>query len=699
MKKKNRKMKSKKVPHIENIKFVAGAGSVSIIAAAQAEDGETQEPKKIEMLAYTGGVMAVSYYGDVVIDLAGMEIPSGAIPLFRDHDPERIIGHGTATIKDGQLIVAGIASVDNDLSREFIQSSETGFPWQASLGANPVVGGIDELEKGDTIKVNGQEVAGPAMIIRKSKLKEVSAVPLGADSNTVSKVAACFVNCTEENIMSYEAWLKAGGWDVENLSDEQMKTLKATFEAEGNEPEVKKVAEGNEPEVKKVVAAAPVVDVDGAIKAERVRVAEITAACDTEGLDEESAVKMSEVKASALADGDDLASVQASALKIVRASRATSTFAINSGKSDLGNKGIEAAILMQAGHTDTDLGKSYKDEDLEAGYKNRGLGIKDLMRICCSNEGIAVPMAFGNGTETIRAAFTTTSLSGILSNVLGKELLAGYESVENVSSKLSGTRSVNNFQQVSSYRVVSEGKWEVVAPSGKITHGEIAENSYTNQAKTYGEIITLNRQMIINDDLGALTSLASGMGRGYALTKEQIFWGVVKANANSLYSGDNSNLNTSNGFDAAGLVAAVLAMETLTDVKSNPINVQAKSIVVPSALKFTAQQLIGSAQLMATGDTDTTNIPMSNPFNNRYEVISSPYLDSSIGGAGSATTWYLFADPAAVASYEFAYLNGVSEPTIQTADTDFDTLGMSWRGYGDFGLGEQDPNGSAKNTA
>jgi hypothetical protein len=690
MKKKNPKLSKpnprKRRKHIDFVKFNAGESSVTIKAA----DGEGEEdgPKKIEMLAYTGGVMSVGYYGPIVVDLNGLEIAKGATPLFRDHDPERIVGHGNPVISNGQIMVDGTISVDNDLSREFVQSSEAGFPWQASIGAIPVRGKIDELGDGSKAKVNGREIIGPALIIRKAQLKEVSVVPLGADKNTVSRVAACFTDMEKECVMKFEAWLDEKGFVAAELDDKQLETLKASYEAEGHEDAEK-------------VTSAPVtasVDTDKAVEAgivaERERMAGITAACDTEGLDSESAKKMGEISAKAIADGSSVADVQASALKVIRASRASvPSVAIVADAADKQVPILEAAAIMQVGGKP----EGYKPEEVKAAQAMRGLGIQRLMEICASNEGKSIPQVFGN--ETIKAAFTTTSLSGILSNVADKELLRGYDSVTRVSRELAGTRSVKDFKQVNAYRLVGSGKWDEVAPSGKITHGELADQSYTNQAKTYGEIITLNRQMIIDDDLGAFAGLFFILGRNAAMTEERKFFEVLNGNTGSFYAAGNSNLNTSNAFDSAGLAAAVSAMELQTDDKGNPIAITGTKILVPTALKFTAQQLIGSAQLMAVGDTDARNLPMANPHAGMFEVLSSPYLSNSLEGGSSATTWYLFADPMSVASYEFAYLNGVDQPTLETGSTDFDMLGMSWRGYHDFGLAQQDSRGSNKNTA
>ena len=47
--------------------------------------GEPKRPR-INIVAYTGGVMRVPGWGDVAIDLAGLDA-SGQVPLLADHAP------------------------------------------------------------------------------------------------------------------------------------------------------------------------------------------------------------------------------------------------------------------------------------------------------------------------------------------------------------------------------------------------------------------------------------------------------------------------------------------------------------------------------------------------------------------------------------------------------------------------------------
>jgi hypothetical protein len=43
-----------------------------------------------------------------------------------------------------------------------------------------------------------------------------------------------------------------------------------------------------------------------------------------------------------------------------------------------------------------------------------------------------------------------------------------------------------------------------------------------------------------------------------------------------------------------------------------------------------------------------------------------------------------------------AFLNGQESPVIETAEADFNVLGVRMRGYHDFGVALQDPRGGLK---
>ena len=141
-------------------------------------------------VAYTGAPMRpMGWWADVIIDLDGVQVPSGQRPALRQHDHEQIVGHTTRIAVDGDGIkVAGVFSGQQEHVDGVVVPARNGFPWQLSVGADPVR--TEFLEAGETDEVNGRKVAGPLTISRETLIGEFSFVPLGADRDTSVDVAA-----------------------------------------------------------------------------------------------------------------------------------------------------------------------------------------------------------------------------------------------------------------------------------------------------------------------------------------------------------------------------------------------------------------------------------------------------------------------------------------------------------------------------
>ena len=73
-----------------------------------------------------------------------------------------------------------------------------------------------------------------------------------------------------------------------------------------------------------------------------------------------------------------------------------------------------------------------------------------------------------------------------------------------------------------------------------------------------------------------------------------------------------------------------------------------------------------------------------------FRIESSPYMSNSSYTVFSAVQWYMIADPAVLPMIEIAALNGRVEPTVQSADADFNVLGMQMRGFSDIGVALQE---------
>ena len=178
------------------------------IELAQGPDG-TPAPgslPRFRMVAYTGGTMKVAGWRyPVIVDLAGLAIPSQSRPIRFGHDAASGVGHtdairieassagspsGGPSTGSGQarLVATGVVSRVTPAAQEVVASSRNGFPWQASIGAS-----VEEFEfvrENQKVTVNGRTFDGPVNVVRRSTLGEISFVDLGADGNTSADVAA-----------------------------------------------------------------------------------------------------------------------------------------------------------------------------------------------------------------------------------------------------------------------------------------------------------------------------------------------------------------------------------------------------------------------------------------------------------------------------------------------------------------------------
>lgn len=642
--------------------------SVESVEWIKAAEGETpaEGPKKFKMRAYTGGPMQVGYYGaPVAIDLSGLTAKA-PIPILMNHDADRIVGHADeVTVGDSTLDLAGLVSGASAESDQVTASAKLGFPWKASVGARP-----DKMEfVGEcvTTKVNGKTLTGPLYVARKSTLGEVSFVALAADSKTTAKVAASAkTNFLERNEkMTYSEWLEANGEAAKTLTEKQLSKLKASFDPEP-EPDPAPPpapAPGDDP-VAKIRAAAA---------AESARIAAIDKLC----------VGFADIKATAIAEGWTPEKAENAVLK----AQLPKPLPTNGSTRDISGEVIEAALSRSVGLVNRE--KAYKPEVLEAADKLGGysLGETLLHQAVLGGYSGRQKITESNLREVLRAAFSTHTLTTLLTNLGHKMLLDGFNSLPQSWREVAQVRPVNDFKTWTLFRMTADMEFKQVGPGGEIQHGTLGQESYTMKADTYARMIALTRQDIINDDLGALNDIRNRLGIGAAVALNKAFWTAWLAayNGAAFWTAARGNLVTSSSLGDTGLATAVKAFRDLAGPDGNMLNLEPDRMLVPSALEGTARKWYASQEMRDT--TASTKSPNTNIYYNRFRPVVVPELGNSAYTGYSATTWYLLANPAVLASGLVCFLNGNQTPTVESADADFETLGIQFRSYTDFGVG------------
>lgn len=635
---------------------------------------------KVAGLAYSGGKMNLpGWKFPVVVDLAGMEIPD-TVPLLTNHEnkTDARVGVVTASIKDSALEISGEIVSDSKDAQDIVAQGKSGADWQLSIGADVRE---CELVKGSR-EINGQTFDGPFYHVQKSVLREVSVVAVGADAATKMKVTAQFnlTNNSKGDVMTDdEKKVNASG---ENNGDAE-KTEKSQIA-----PEVKAKAEMDLTATAQEAAVA-------AVKAERERVSAIQAIC---------AGEFPEIEKQAVSAGWTPDVVTKKVLETIRAERPAANVNISIHSKPEGEdmrKTVEAAMCLRVGVDADTLEKSYGAKTVEAAMVEMDMPLKQVMIECMKMDGIPYSRGFDN--ETIRAAFSSVSLPGILSNVANKKLLQSYEAQPVIATKLCSTGDLNDFKETERFRLTDVGDLLPIAPDGEIKDGGLIEEGAKNQLETYGKKFCLTRKMIINDDLGAFMKVPVAMGNRAARLIDQLFFSRLlqnptQADGKALFSSAHKNLlgGASSALSAESLKKAIQLYLDQTDADGQPIAVEPKYLLVPTALKHLAVELTRGATLIMSGSDNTVRPAINVLADENLQVVSSPYLGNSAYAGSSQSAWYLFGNPNTIDTFELGFLKGKRTPTVERGETDFNTLGMWFRVYFDLGVREQDHRGMVK---
>lgn len=616
--------------------------------------GEPVKIKTFSATVYTGAEMKPkSFYGScVIVDLDGMTVKD-TMPALRSHDPEKIVGHTTAVVNNGKTVkVQGKMSGVGDDAKEIVALIANGFPWQMSVGAN--IERTEYVEAGATAVVNGKKFAGPGYVVRQSSLYEVSFVALGADGATNAKIAAS----RSDHSMT-----------PEEIAAMREKALKDQREAAAEESN---------------------------------RISAINRVCAEQGNPLHNATDT--VAALAIREGWTVErATERAELVALRAGRAN----INTGTGGARDGGAINPDVMQCALMSAaklpGVEKLFAGPVLEQShkqYKGRA-SLQEIILQCARANGYHGSHRFaGNERSILQAAFSSADISGILSGTVNKFLMEGYNSVDLSYQKLAVKRTVTDFKTVTSYRLTTGAELEEVAPDGVIPHGQLGEESYPNQAKTLAKMFAVTYQDLRNDDIGAISAVPKKLGRGGILALNKRFWTAYLATLSTFYTTGRGNVISggTSTLTAVGLGLAYAAYLNLKDGdnENNPLGVMPKFLVVGPSLAVAAMTLNQSTQFNTGGAATTAQVPNANIFAGKFEPVISSYVENTTITGAVAGQWFLQADPNDEPLMEIAYLDGVEYPTVESAETDFNTLGIQMRGVFHVGVARQSYRGAIR---
>ena len=297
------------------------------------------------------------------------------------------------------------------------------------------------------------------------------------------------------------------------------------------------------------------------------------------------------------------------------------------------------------------------------------------------------------GTVRLQEGFMVAdnSLPNALANSMTKKLIKDYTERDWGWRKIATTGSVQDFKIQDRVRVGYFGDLDDVEPE-TADYTEI--DAYGDEKATFtlirkGNLFTVSRQMIINDDMDVLSKIVGRLGRSAARTlAKRLFVNFLEAGsllpatpynytvegAHSFFRDDTldpgrlpiNNYNYNHfavPLSATAIMAVVTLMEDFREVSSNEkIGLEGRAgnmvLVVPNALKWLAYHINQYNPVEATGND---NLLYHFFGENNEDIIVSPLLTN-------ADDWYLAWKPELIEWLQVNFLQGREEPELFLAD-------------------------------
>ena len=373
-----------------------------------------------------------------------------------------------------------------------------------------------------------------------------------------------------------------------------------------------------------------------------------------------------------------------------------------------------ASLAMQHfGISESSAGESYTEKAMNeaVGKKFKGQSLHSVMDTICASAGMPWTGPRGNmdfwqhtirAQERLEASGTSTlSLPNLFENVLNKAQLDSFNFVPQTWREIAYPDSVKDFKPISRIRLTAQGGYKKVERDGEIKHVTLADTKRGNQAETFGAIMSLTRQDIINDDLSALNSVAQHLGMMAGQRIEELVWCTLLGNVGNFFSNANRNLATVElGLDELSEVRDIFVNRV--DSNKKPIAIGPSMLLHGVPLTDLANDLYTKSEFAISDTTGNNGLRTStkNNHNGKYKPVMSQYLSNTdIRDADGKpiknqadNLWFLMAQATPMLhAISIVFLNGNQTPTTSTSDMEFNKLGIQYRSYHDFGVAYGDP--------
>lgn len=271
-----------------------------------------------------------------------------------------------------------------------------------------------------------------------------------------------------------------------------------------------------------------------------------------------------------------------------------------------------------------------------------------------------------------RAGLNTTSdFPIILEGVISRTLRTSYNVYPQTFKAFSKRVTALDFRDMNRIQVGEVGDLKKINEHGEYQSTTLGEGREKYRIATYGRIIGITREVIINDDLGVFTNMAQKFGNAVARLESRTVWNILIDNVKMssdrvpLFDAKHGNLGTAAALSPTSANEARSLMAKHRDIDGvDVLDIRPKFLLHAPEMAFDIAQLFGSFQ-----PTRITDIVPD------YVRSLTPIEEGRLSAVNGGKAWFLVADPNQIDTIEYAYLENNEGPYTET-EQGFDIDGM-----------------------
>lgn len=275
---------------------------------------------------------------------------------------------------------------------------------------------------------------------------------------------------------------------------------------------------------------------------------------------------------------------------------------------------------------------------------------------------------------SVRGYHSTSDLPAVFGNTINRTLRREYDLVQPTWAPFVSRGTINDFRPVTRAQLSQlVGGFDAIPEGGEYKSASLTDGKEVYKLVKYGKIINYTWEMMVDDDLNALSRIPKAMANKARQKQSDIIYNDIlignplMGDGVAIFAAGHGNLaGAGAAITATSLSTARAAMRVQKDLNGEDfINVTPRYLVVGPAKETEAQMLL-QAVIMATKTADT------NVFKGYVELIVEPRITDN--------SWFLIGDPAQYDTIEVSTLDGESDLfTEQRQGFDIDGIQLKAR--------------------